>query len=56
MKNIIKTIKDLVKEQATRDNIKDEAIKFFLHRLKYKGNPYKIFLDFHNITEDDLKW
>ncbi len=53
----LKTLKDLGIAQARVSKIllKEEAIKFFKHRFKYKGNPYKTFLDFHNITEEDLR-
>ncbi len=46
-------LNSLIKEYKSQ--IKEKAIKFFLHRLKYRGNPYKIFMDFHNLTEEDLK-
>ena len=35
--------------------LKQKAIKWLLHSLKKKKNPYKSFMDFHNITHEDLK-
>ena len=34
--------------------LKQEAIKWFLYGVKKRKNPFNMFLDFHNITEEDL--
>jgi len=54
-------IKELEKELKTLKDCKDleeiraEAVKWFVHKIKYRGNPYKIFLDFFNITDEELE-
>lgn len=37
------------------NRIKQEAIKWVIHGLKYHRNFFKVFTEFHNITEEDLK-
>ncbi len=63
----LKTLKDL--GQSKRDCcsvekdynnicekcIKQEAIKQIIYGLKYRRNFFKVFMEFHNITEEDLK-
>ena len=64
----LKTLKDLpslamgnplseVKEEIFIDikDIKKGAIKQIIDGLKKKKNFFKVFLEFHNITEEDLK-
>ena len=66
----LKTLKDLksceyCSETIDRDrtqntcvekkDLKQKAIKWIKHSLKYRRNMYKMFMEFHNITEEDLK-
>ncbi len=32
--------------------LKEAAMKAFLHAIRYKMNPYKLFLKFHNLEEE----
>ncbi len=37
------------------NELKKEAIKAFLYGVKKRKNPFNMFLDFHDITEEDFK-
>ena len=41
--------------QVSVKQLKEEAIKFFIYAVKKGMNPYRIFLRFHNIREEDIK-
>ena len=58
----LKTLQDLKpklmmygNEEAICYELKAEAIKWILVGVKKRKNPYKMFMDFFNITEEDLK-
>ena len=34
--------------------VKQEAIKWLLHALKKRKNMFKMFMDFFNITDEDM--
>ncbi len=48
-----KTLKDL--EIVGHDVVRKEAIKFLINALKKRKNMVKVFMDFHNIIDEDLK-
>jgi len=56
----LKTVEDLeLWEWADKTGnpetiLKKEAIEWLLYAIKKKKNPYKSFMDFHNITDEDL--
>ncbi len=48
--------RDNCNNQSIRvDGLKQEAIKWVKHGLKYESNFFKVFMEFHNIREEDLK-
>ncbi len=56
----LKTLKDLPgilkdgKVYANSDKLKEEAIKQIKEGLNRNKNFFKLFCEFHNITEEDL--
>ena len=36
------------------DQVKIVAIKYFIYGVKKRKNPYKMFMDFFDITEEDM--
>lgn len=59
IKEIESTHQDYGKSPVFRVNglkheIKKGAILWILHALKKQKNPYKAFMDFHNIIPEDL--
>ena len=57
-----KTVKDLEIKHGERygmcsyciERVKEEAIKFLIYTMKKEMNPFKAFMRFHNITEEDI--
>ena len=54
----LKTIKDLTEEYSMCSlcaiTAKKEAVKWVLDIVKKNKNPFKAFMEFHNITDEDL--
>ncbi len=49
------TLKDLRLKAVYYLKLKEAAKKYFIYGCKKRMNPYKMFLRFHNITEEELK-
>ena len=56
-KEKFKTLKDIDPEDGAvwKHELKEEAIKCIKYGLKYKMNFFKVFCEFHNITEEELR-
>ncbi|MEK0338013.1 MAG: hypothetical protein QQN41_11325 [Nitrosopumilus sp.] len=63
----LKTLKDILNESryskegeikldaVLTADLEQEAIKWIMYGLKYERNFFKVFMEFFNITEQDLK-
>jgi len=63
-KEKIKTVEDLKHQEGSlfvkdkhisEKELKEAAVKFFLHGLKKRKNPYKMFMEFHSLKEGDFE-
>ena len=60
----LKTLKDLEHSEDLKHQdsklvyswkLKEEAVKWVIHGAKKRKNMFKMFMDFFNITEEELK-